>query len=327
MADVSQVERQLYILSLLSENRRGYTLDEIMHSLQRIGIDVSRKTAQRDLDYITANFFIYEEERNAKTYYISDKYNVGSVSFTIMEVISLYFSREILQPYANMDVGATSLRILNKIIENAPKINKSYIKTLEDVYRINVPSVAQDKELSPEYLNTIRDAVAYRKTLAIEYYSFNSNKTTQREFDPYFLEIQEGRYHLIGFCHLRCGIRDLRVARITNVEMMDKAFTRPENFYEDFTKNRFDKLVGEKRINMRLKFKGEAARYVKEYEAGRADKIDDCDDGQIVFERVTTLTPEVVKWILGFGGNVEVVEPLELKEKVVEEARRILGNY
>ena len=34
MADVPQVERQLFILSLLSDNKRGFTLDELMSSLK-----------------------------------------------------------------------------------------------------------------------------------------------------------------------------------------------------------------------------------------------------------------------------------------------------
>ena len=75
MADISQVERQLYILSLLSENRRGHSVDEILNSLHRVGIDVSRKTVERDIDYITSNFFVYEDERDGKTVYLANKYS------------------------------------------------------------------------------------------------------------------------------------------------------------------------------------------------------------------------------------------------------------
>jgi len=51
MCDVTQVERQLYILSLLSESKIGYTIDEIKKKLDSVGIDVSKKTIERDINF------------------------------------------------------------------------------------------------------------------------------------------------------------------------------------------------------------------------------------------------------------------------------------
>ena len=66
MADVSQVERQLHILSMISESKRGYSIDEILLHLDRMGIDVSRKTVERDIDSISFNFFVAEDEYQGK---------------------------------------------------------------------------------------------------------------------------------------------------------------------------------------------------------------------------------------------------------------------
>jgi len=68
MYDASQIERQLYILSLLSESRVGYSIDELKKNLDAIGVDVSKKTIERDIDFLsTGNFFVTEEKRNKKT--------------------------------------------------------------------------------------------------------------------------------------------------------------------------------------------------------------------------------------------------------------------
>lgn len=327
MSDVSQVERQIYILSLLSENRRGYTIDDIMNSLNRIGIDVSKKTVQRDIDYITDNFFVYEEEKNNKTYYYANKFNVENISFDIMELVSLHFTREILKSYFSIDVGATALGLIERIIESTPKINRSYVDTLSDIFKVSNSVNYHEKNINPEFLNIIKEAVADKKTINVEYYSFTSDEVTKREFNPYLLEIQEGCYHLVGHCHLRNEVRDLRVSRIKDLRLLNKTFTRPENFYETYKQDRFGKLAGNEKIKLRLKFKGEAARYVKEYEIDKADLIEDCGNGQIIFERITASTPEIIKWILGFGGQVEVIEPIEIKEEVIKQAEEIIKNY
>ncbi len=327
MADVSQVERQIYILSLLSENKRGYTIEDIMNSLNNIGVDVSRKTIERDIDYITANFFVYEEEKNHRTYYYANKYSVQNISFTIMELISLHFTREMLKSYSHIDAGATALGLIDRIISSTPKVNRAYVNTLSEVFKVNNSVNYNEKNINPEYLNILRDTISSKETIYLEYYSFNSNEITEREFDPYFLEIQEGCYHLIGYCHLRNEIRDLRVSRIKNLNKTDKKFIRPENFYENFKQTRFDKLSGNNKITIKLKFKESAARFIKEYEADKADSIEECGNGEIIFKRETTMTTEILKWVLSFGSQVEVLEPNELKEEIIAEAKEMINNY
>lgn len=326
MSNISQVERQLHILSLLSENQRGFTIEEIMDSLRRIGVDVSRKTIQRDIDYITTNFFVYEDERNGKTVYVANKYSADNIGFTISELLSLHFAREILRPYSGLDVGKTAVNILDKLLSSVPRINRKYIDNFSEMVKVYTSGITPEKDFNREYLENIKEAIAQNRKLRIEYYSFNADEITKREFDPYLLEIQEGCWHVIGYCHLRKAIRDFRVSRIRSLSMSDKIFTRPENFYEDYKENRFHKLVGEKKIRLKLRFTGDAARFVKEYERSKAHSLYENDEG-LIFERDTTMTPEIIKWILGFGAEVEVLEPEELKDAIRQQVRKLSQMY
>lgn len=71
--DISVSQRQIYILSLLSENLKGYQAEEIRERLLRWDIDVTRRTILRDIDELSLNYGIGEEERGGKTYYYADK--------------------------------------------------------------------------------------------------------------------------------------------------------------------------------------------------------------------------------------------------------------
>lgn len=327
MSDIPQVERQLYILSLLSNNRRGFTLEEITNSLQRIGIDVSRKTVERDIDSITTGFFVYEDLRDGKTVYLANKYSLQHVSFTISEMISLYFTREVMKSYSALDIGASAVKILDRLIESAPKVDRSFIETLSEMMKINVSDITIEKELNPEHLEIIREAIGDCRRLLVGYHSFNSNEETTRGFDPYLLEIYEGCWHVVGYCHLRHAIRDLRVSRITSLEMLQDIFQRPENFYESYNSKRFDKLAGEEKIELVIRFKGRAARYVKEYEGDKAHSIRDEEGGSILFRRSATMTPEIKKWVLSFGADAQVLEPESLRKEIMEEAERMRELY
>ena len=65
--DVSVSQRQIYILSLLSQNPKGYLAEEIRERLHHWDIDVTKRTIQRDIDELSLNYGIGEEERAGKT--------------------------------------------------------------------------------------------------------------------------------------------------------------------------------------------------------------------------------------------------------------------
>jgi len=328
MSDIKQIERQMHILSVLSESKEGFTVNEIHDNMKKLGIDVSKKTIQRDIDDISRHFFVYEEKNEAgEICYKADKYNIGNVAFTVPELISIYFLKEILKPYSVLDVGKTAQDMLENMLKNVPPVNQSYIDSLSDFLKVNPSEAVLEKCINESYLRTIREAIEKNRRLRIEYFSFNNNEMTNRKIDPYYLEIREGCYHLICYCHLRKEIRDFRVSRMKNVEILNETFKRPENFYEEYNKNRFEKMIGDEEITMKIVFEGQGARYVKEYEAYRADKITNLDRDKILFEKKTTYTPDILQWVLKFGADAEVLEPDSLKFEVTWEVERMRQKY
>lgn len=328
MSDTTQIERQLYILSLLSESKNGCTIDDIMNYLFKLGIEVSPKTVSRDLDALsTVNFPVYEEERGKKTYYVAEKFGLDNVSFTLSELISIYFIKEMLNSYSALEIAANASLLVDRIISHLPQINRDYIDSLNELVKVNPSEVLREKKIDPGMLKQIRDAIAFRKRLLISYNAFNNEEQTERCVDPYLLEINEGCYHLVCFCNLRKGKRVFRVSRINSLKVLEESFEKQENFYEEYQNSKFDKLSGEKQINLKLKFSGMAARFVKEYEAEKADRITALDNSEILFEKQTTMTPEILKWVLGYGANVQVIDPAELREQVRKEVEGVLENY
>ncbi len=327
MSDTFQAERQLYILSLLCESRRGCSIDRIEEKLDKLGISVSKKTIQRDIDVLSQAFYIYEEMRDNKLYYLAKEYQAKKIIFLPSELISLHFIRELLKSYSFLDMAETAAGLTDKIINALPKVNKAFLDTLRDIIAVSISGILCEKELDKELFITVREAISMNKRLRLSYWSFSNDEITEREFDPYIIEISEGCYHLIGFCHLRSAIRDFRISRIKKAAIIDEGFERPVDFYERFRKDRFKYLTGEEKVSLKIRFNKGIARYIKEYEAGNADKITQLSDGGLLFERCAAMTPDIVKWVLGFGAGAEVLEPASLKEKVLAEARGVLSNY
>jgi len=73
------------------------------------------------------------------------------------------------------------------------------------------PALEQDLG---QKLEQLWNGSATRKSVELSYYSPRSGQTTSRRVDPYGLAMRRGIWSLVGFCHLRQGIRTFHLHRI-----------------------------------------------------------------------------------------------------------------
>jgi predicted DNA-binding transcriptional regulator YafY len=81
-----------------------------------------------------------------------------------------------------------------------------------------------------------REAVVMLSTAAVEQrqvvlrHRSARGVETERPFDPYGLVYREGRWYVVGHCHLRAAQRVFRLDRIQEVTMRDESFIRPAEY-------------------------------------------------------------------------------------------------
>ena len=68
-----------------------------------------------------------------------------------------------------------------------------------------------------------------------------------------------------------------------------------------------------------LKFSRQAAGRVKETRWHRSEQVSELEDGSLVWEARIASTVEMLPWIRGWGAQVEVIEPEELRQQLVRE--------
>lgn len=234
--NIKQVERQLYILSLLSWYPEGITVKELHRKLSFEGINVSQRTVRRDLDNLTlANFPLFEEKKGNTIYYKVRKFKLPDACFTFSELVALYFLKELLEPISFLPVAKNAHRFIYEIIENLPRLNQKFIINLQDHFIIEQTLLNPQEKTSRLILETLSKAIIEHKVISATYYSFSSNTLTEREIEPYFITINNRHYYLVGYCHLRNEVRDFRVSRFQKVAITDISYTQKKSFsYQDY---------------------------------------------------------------------------------------------
>lgn len=325
MKDMAQTKRQIFILLLLSENKRGYTINDIHDSLEKWDVVVDKKTIMRDIDSLSGICFISEEERNGRTYYTADKFRLRDITFTSPELISLAFLLELLKPYQYMTMGRTSQELIHKLLDNTTNLNREFIRHFTGLVSINTNDYISD-DINPDTESKLQEAIRDKIKVRIIYHSFGNDEDTIRIIHPYELSINDGALSVVGFCELRSDIRDFRVSRIRALTLLEETFVVPEDYFQSKDRRKFIHLSGNVTEQIIITFDKYTAKYIMEYESDRADEIVETKGG-ITFIRNTAVTDELVRWILQFGHGAKVLNPSHLKERVRQELKKNLEQY
>jgi predicted DNA-binding transcriptional regulator YafY len=76
---------------------------------------------------------------------------------------------------------------------------------------------------------TFSVAAQRQQRVSMCYQAWNAGQT-ERIIDPYGVVFYDGRWFVVGYCHLRDALRMFRLDRVVNVSVCDEPFERPDQF-------------------------------------------------------------------------------------------------
>lgn len=76
-----------------------------------------------------------------------------------------------------------------------------------------------------------------------------------------------------------------------------------------------------------LCFDSYQARWIRERTWHPSQRITEQADGSLILRLTVAGEGDLMRWVLGYGSHVEVLEPGWLRERVAEEARRMARRY
>lgn len=315
-------KQTLRILKLLTELKkdRPVSARSFAEKLQREEWDsdlaCSTKTIQRDIRYLKehCNAPIQYDKRN-------QSYRLTDLSWNLELPISQpeFMLHSLLGTKALREIAPQPLR---GIMDNSGQmasaslpefISEEFIETLIFASGLKV-------KISPVIFKTIWEARESCRILRIEYQD-TGGKTSSRDFEPHVLAYHRGLWYLKGY---NCSDREMRVLaihRITNAEILETKFEFDTDLVADTEKHglfQYPKLEG-----IRLRCDHSIAFYLKEHAPIRKFKVESEENGDLLVTLGPAIEHEVIRWILGEAGRIEVLDPPALRAKIAEAGKRI----
>lgn len=319
----SQLARQWRLLQLL-DRPQGVTVEDAARAL---GCAV--RTIWRDLRVLEdAGFPIYDEwaaDGRRGLWRVEDGFKARlPLKLTLSEVAALVMSREFLAPLGASLLGPAAATAFEKI---GGVLSRDAVGLLDRMREtIGVRAVGAKLQLpAAEHFPVIQTGLLERRSLRMRYYSFQRDAETERDVDPYHLTHFNGGLYLVGYCHLREAVRVFAVERIRAVDVLRQRFEIPAGFdAKEYLDKAWGILQGDL-VTVRVVFSRRVARYIKERLWHPSQRVRDLPDGRVELTLRVADTLEVRRWVLGYGVEAEVLEPVGLREALRQEAGALVA--
>lgn len=175
-------------------------------------------------------------------------------------------------------------------------------------------------------------AYLQRKKLKIVYHPYRS-APFKTVIEPYLVEPASFGYgmYIIGHSSTPNDLRTYRLERIQSATLSTESFEVPSSFPGlEILRNAWSIFAGEAAVHVVLRFAPEVARRVRESNwRGINTTLEDDPDhaGYMLYAFDIADTTDLKPWIRTWGANVEVLEPAELRNEMIGEARALAHLY
>jgi proteasome accessory factor B len=135
-----------------------------------------------------------------------------------------------------------------------------------------------------------------------------------------------GGLYVIGHDDRRGEVRTFALERIQKVEITSERFQVPETFdFETYMESALGIFRGPE-TRVRIAFRGMAAPAIVERQWHPSQRIETRRNGTIVLSLEVADTLELRRWIMSFGAEAEVLEPVSLRNEIRDELQSLLDQ-
>lgn len=174
--------------------------------------------------------------------------------------------------------------------------------------------------VDPVVFKKIFDAWRLHQVVELTYHKPNAPESDRR-FEPHILAFRNGVWYTKGHEYKTRAVKVYAIQRILGVKFADDTFVSDKKLIEETRKNGL--FVYPKISGIRLRCDASIAFYLREHQHVKQFKVEPQDDGSLIITLLPAVEHEVIRWILGESGKVEVLYPPELRAKVAAAARVI----
>lgn len=214
---------------------RVLTVLELLQSHQRLSgpelaarLEVNARTARRYITMLQDMGIPIEAERGRYgAYRLRPGFKLPPLMFSEDEALAVTLGL-LAARRLGLTVAAPAVEgALAKIERVLPPALRERLQAVQATLVLDL--ARSDEAPSGELVVALSGAAQAGRRVGLRYRS-ERGEETERPFDPYGIVFRQGRWYVVGHCHLRGDLRTFRLDRVIELRPMEKHFERPLDF-------------------------------------------------------------------------------------------------
>lgn len=324
---MSQTERLTRIREWLVAGR-CVSAAELQHALE-----VSIATLKRDVRFLRDRLnmpVVWDRERGGWALDpgqspVGTQYELPGLWLNAEEIHALLTMQHLL---ASLDGGGLLHHHIAPLMQRLAQVMADAAPPqAEMARRIRLLTVGARRYAVP-YFQAVGSALLRRQRLRIRYHARSDDRIAEREVSPQRLVHYRDNWYLDAWCHRRQALRSFSVDALLAVDVLDSAAIEvPDGQLDDQLAAGYGIFAGNDIQWARLRFSARRARWVSAERWHPHQRGDWDDQGRWCLQVPYADPRELVMDILRHVPDVQVLDPPELREQVLQRLRQGISSW
>lgn len=247
------------------------------------------------------------------------------IDSNVYQAAAMFLAATALRPAAGTVISQGAEDLWEKFKAKLPAKTRAALEHIEKKF-FYVPFAAKDYAALDERLDLLLRAVLAQQVLDIRYRR-PDGRTHQHRFAPYTLVLYRDGLYLLGQSSRHAKPIYLAIDRIADIQRTGERFAYPSGYNPvRHTDGVFGIWEGGE-VTVALRLTGRAAEQIPERRVHRSQTFAPLRGGATLMRVTVRGWQELAWWILSWGGDVEVLEPPELRAYVKRSVQGAAALY
>jgi predicted DNA-binding transcriptional regulator YafY len=307
-------------------------IDQGQHSFESLkdriaegGRRPSTRSLRRYLAILTNAGFPLYFDRAANAYRFAGGYSLKRLDLSSGELFGLVALRS-LGVSIGGTIGASIDEVAEKLVDSAGRSARARVEAGSPVaFRLSEIRLDERGERAFQLLSS-----GERASRSVRFaYRDKEGKESTRTVDPYGFIINAGRVYCVAYDHTRHDKRTFAVDNVGDAVVLSQTFIRPSDFnVEAYAAASISGVLhADETTEVCVRFAPRVAKAAAAARVVAEREVRQNEDGSVEIAYQVADVDELVRWVLGWGAQAEILTPPTARTSIAALAHQISAKY
>ncbi len=257
-------------------------------------------------------------------YYADPEFSLDDMPLNEVDLEAIRFAANTLSQFKEVSFFKQFSFAIDKIADRLA-VSESTSENSDQFIQFETPVTFGGSEFLQPLLNSIKA----KTVVYFEYESFQTQRKKARKVLPLFLKEYRNRWYLLSHDCVKEQIITYALDRMSDLQSSEEKISTSINFKPTAFFQHAMGITASAGAPEKVVFKADnvAAKYIISQPFHSSLKVVKEGKNKTTFEMTVYLSEELIRELLSFGGDIEVVESELLREHMIRRVKAMVENY